>query len=80
MLVTPTWLAERLDDPELVVLDVRWDERGTGRARYELAHVPGARYLDWASDLVDPEHRVAFTLAVEAGVVLSSSVTLSESV
>ncbi len=63
MLVTPTWLAERLDDPELVVLDVRWDERGTGRARYELAHVPGARYLDWASDLVDPEHRVAFMLA-----------------
>ncbi len=63
MLITAGWLAERLDDPELVVLDMRWDEQGTGRARYEIGHVPGARHLDWASHLVDPKHAVAFMLA-----------------
>jgi thiosulfate/3-mercaptopyruvate sulfurtransferase len=63
MLVTPTWLAEHLGDPGLVVVDMRWDEQGTGRARYERGHVPGARFLDWATDLVDPDHVVAFMLS-----------------
>jgi thiosulfate/3-mercaptopyruvate sulfurtransferase len=63
VLVTPAWLADRLGDPDLVVLDLRWDEQGQGRARYERGHVPGAHHLDWTSDLVDPDHRVAFMLA-----------------
>jgi thiosulfate/3-mercaptopyruvate sulfurtransferase len=63
MLVTPTWLAEHLDDPDLVVVDLRWDEQGLGRTRYEQGHIPGAHFLDWATDLVDPDHEVAFMLA-----------------
>src|SRR5262245_33489489 len=63
MLVTPTWLAEHLADPGLVVVDMRWDEEGAGRARYGEGHVEGARFLDWATDLVDPDHAVAFMLA-----------------
>ena len=63
MLVTPTWLADHLHDPDLVVVDLRWDEQGRGRNRYEEGHIPGAHFLDWASDLVDPDHRVAFMLA-----------------
>ena len=63
MLITPAWLADHLDDPELVVVDLRWDEQGLGRARYEQGHILGAHFLDWASDLVDPDHRVAFMLA-----------------
>jgi thiosulfate/3-mercaptopyruvate sulfurtransferase len=63
MLVTPAWLAEHLRDPELVIVDLRWDEQGLGRTRYERGHIPGAHFLDWASDLVDPDHRVAFMLA-----------------
>lgn len=63
MLVTPNWLASRLSDPDVVVVDLRWNEQGTGRAQYEEGHIPGARFLDWASDLVDPDHRVAFMLA-----------------
>jgi thiosulfate/3-mercaptopyruvate sulfurtransferase len=63
MLVTPTWLADHLGDPGLVVVDLRWDESGRGRARYDEGHIPGAHFLDWATDLVDPEHRVAFMLA-----------------
>ena len=63
MLVTPSWLAEHLDDSEVVVVDLRWDERGRGRARYDEGHIPGAHHLDWASDLADPGGRVAFMLA-----------------
>ena len=63
MLVTPDWLAHHLADPDLVVVDMRWDEDGRGRERYEEGHIEGARFLDWATDLVDPDHPVAFMLA-----------------
>ena len=63
MLVTPAWLAEHLTDPDLAVVDLRWDEQGRGRQRYEKGHIPAAHFLDWASDLVDPDHHVAFMLA-----------------
>lgn len=63
MLVTPSWLADRLSDPGVVVVDQRWDGDGRGRERYEEGHLPGAVFLDWTSDLVDPEHRYAFMLA-----------------
>jgi thiosulfate/3-mercaptopyruvate sulfurtransferase len=63
MLVTPRWLEAHVDDADLVLVDLRWDEQGQGRARYEEGHIRGAQFLDWASDLVDREHEVAFMLA-----------------
>jgi thiosulfate/3-mercaptopyruvate sulfurtransferase len=63
VLVTTEWLSEHLDDPEVVVIDLRWREDGSGRARFERGHIPGARFVDWATDLVDPQHRFAFMLA-----------------
>ena len=63
MLVTPSWLADRLSEPDVVVVDQRWDEQGRGQERYEEGHLPGAVFFDWTSDLVDPEHRYAFMLA-----------------
>ncbi len=63
MLVTPAWLADRLEDPDLVPVDLRWREDGSARARYEAGHVPGAMFCDWTTDLVDPEDRRAFMLA-----------------
>lgn len=63
MLVGTDWLADHLEDPGLVVVDMRWREDGSGRARYEAGHLPGAVYLDWSTDLVDPDHPVAFMLA-----------------
>lgn len=63
MLVSSSWLAEHLDDPGLVVVDMRWREDGSGRGLYKEGHIPGATYLDWSTDLVDPDSRVAFTLA-----------------
>ena len=38
------------------------DYRGRPEA-YAEAHIPGAIYLDWTTDLVDPDAKVAFTLA-----------------
>jgi len=63
MLVTPGWLSAHLADPDLVVVDLRWDEQGRGRARYDEGHIAGAVHIDWASDLVDDLHAVAFMLA-----------------
>ena len=48
-LVSTRWLAERLKDPDLRILDASWylpDTGRDGRAEYEAAHVPGARFFD----------------------------------
>ena len=47
LLVTPAWLAERLPDPDLVVLQV-----APLRADYERGHLPGARFvwLTWLAE------------------------------
>jgi thiosulfate/3-mercaptopyruvate sulfurtransferase len=63
VLVSTEWLAARLDDPNVVVVDMRWREDGTGRALFRAGHVPGAMYLNWSRDIVDPAHRTAFMLA-----------------
>jgi thiosulfate/3-mercaptopyruvate sulfurtransferase len=51
-LVDPRWLAQHLDEPDLVVVDVRWYLDGrSGRAAYDEGHIPGAVFLDLDSDL-----------------------------
>jgi thiosulfate/3-mercaptopyruvate sulfurtransferase len=49
VLVTTEWLAERLDDPGLVVAEV--DENPD---LYDDGHIPGAVKLHWRDDLQDP--------------------------
>ena len=63
MLVDPPWLREHLDDPDLVVVDCRWREDGSGRAQYAAGHIPRATHVDWSTDLVEPGASVAFALA-----------------
>jgi thiosulfate/3-mercaptopyruvate sulfurtransferase len=63
VLVTTEWLEGHLDDPKVVVVDMRWREDGTGRSRYDRGHIRGAAFIDWATDLVDPDAAVAFMLA-----------------
>lgn len=50
LLVTPAWLAAHLSDPNLVLLHVGKQEDYAG------AHIPGARYVDWGSDLATSDH------------------------
>ena len=66
MLVETEWLAAHLDDPNVVVVDMRWREDGSGRRLFESGHIPGAVFIDWATDLVDLGHRHAFMMAPPA--------------
>jgi thiosulfate/3-mercaptopyruvate sulfurtransferase len=63
MLATTEWLDATLGAPDLVVVDMRWRGDGSGRALFEAGHIPGAVYLDWSTDLVDPSAGIAFTIA-----------------
>jgi len=66
MLVDAEWLEAHLDDPSVVVVDMRWRGDGSGRALWEASRVPGAVHVDWASDIVDPDGEFAFMLAPPA--------------
>jgi thiosulfate/3-mercaptopyruvate sulfurtransferase len=47
--VSTEWLADRLGDPDLVVIDGSWHLPGLGRdarAEYDKAHIPGAIFFD----------------------------------
>ncbi|WP_300059153.1 3-mercaptopyruvate sulfurtransferase [uncultured Roseobacter sp.] len=48
-LVSTTWLAQHMKDPDLRVLDASWYLPDAGRdakAEYDAAHIPGARFFD----------------------------------
>ena len=55
-LISPETLADRLFDPLLRLLDVRWwlTERGRGRRDYLAGHLPGAVWVDLDADLTAP--------------------------
>src|SRR4051794_35107074 len=51
-LVETNWLASRLAEPGLVIVDARWRGDGTSsRELYLAGHIPGAVHLDWELDL-----------------------------
>ena len=53
-LVSTAWLAERLEAPDVRVVDGTWLMPGAGdaKAQYELAHIPGAVFFD-IDDIAD---------------------------
>jgi thiosulfate/3-mercaptopyruvate sulfurtransferase len=51
-LVTTGWLAEHLDDPQVVVVESDEDV-----LLYDTGHIPGAVKIDWHTDLQDPVAR-----------------------
>jgi len=62
LLVSSEWLAEHLERPEIRVVDVRWRPDGSGPSLHGVGHIPGAVYLDWASELVDAEDEAGLFL------------------
>jgi thiosulfate/3-mercaptopyruvate sulfurtransferase len=64
ILVSTDWLAQRLDDPHVRVVDCRYYFDGrVGRHEYERGHLPGAVYLDWSTELSEKERPLAFKVA-----------------
>jgi len=70
-LATTEWLAAHLDDPSVRVVDIRYyvrvapggSFRGvSGRKAYRQGHIPGALFVDFASDLADPEDEVPLNI------------------
>jgi thiosulfate/3-mercaptopyruvate sulfurtransferase len=55
-LVSPDWLAARLEEPQLRIVDCGFQlgDRGAGRRAYLKGHIPGAAFLDLDEDLAAP--------------------------
>jgi thiosulfate/3-mercaptopyruvate sulfurtransferase len=74
-LVETTWLAKHLQDPDLRIVDMRGYVRTVehdgvqeaqyvgARDEYEQSHIPGAVYIDWSSDIVDPDDAIEAQIA-----------------
>jgi len=77
-LVETSWLADHLHDPHLRIVDIRGyvktvEHDGTqdalyvgARDEYEQEHIPGALYIDWRSDIIDPDDTVEAQVAPPA--------------
>lgn len=70
--VSVTWLSDHLNDADLRVIDVRGHVRPacdppphyfSHREDYEASHIPGAVFVDWTRDIVDPDSRTGMFLA-----------------
>jgi thiosulfate/3-mercaptopyruvate sulfurtransferase len=76
LVVSTDWLAKHLDDPAVRVVDMRGyvtaqaispgvehaEYRGA-RDEYLAAHIPGAVYIDWTADIIDPDDPVPVQVA-----------------
>ncbi len=74
-LVETSWLSEHLNDPHLRIVDMRGYVRNVvkdgvpdalyvgARDEYMQGHIPGALYIDWSSDIVDPNGAVEAQIA-----------------
>ena len=72
LLVDTAGLAERLDGPGLAVVDIRGSIKpptappphyGAKHDAYQEAHIPGAVFVDWTEDIIEPTAPVHMTLA-----------------
>jgi thiosulfate/3-mercaptopyruvate sulfurtransferase len=55
-LVSTQWLASHLDQPNLIIIDCRFQlmDPHWGKQQYQAGHIPGAYYLDLNQDLSSP--------------------------
>lgn len=75
-LVSTAWLADNIGNENVRVVDIRGyvktTDLGEGRQHadyvgardeYEAGHIPGAVYVDWTTDIVDPDNPVKAQIA-----------------
>jgi thiosulfate/3-mercaptopyruvate sulfurtransferase len=71
LLVSTDWLAKNIGKSGLTVVDIRGKVLPPGskprylpkRAEYDASHVPGAVFVDWTRDIVDPSSSVLAQIA-----------------
>ncbi|MBI4591739.1 MAG: sulfurtransferase [Candidatus Rokubacteria bacterium] len=72
LLVEPEWLALHLDDPLVRLVDIRGIIKPPDapkpwylaqRDAYRRSHIPGAGFVDWTDDIVEPTAPIHMTLA-----------------
>lgn len=72
LLVETEWLAARLNDPEIRIVDIRGVIKPVSqpkpwyvacRAEYAAGHIPGAVFVDWVEEIVQPDAPVPMTVA-----------------
>jgi thiosulfate/3-mercaptopyruvate sulfurtransferase len=71
VVVSSEWLAAHLGEPNLRIVDVRGKVLPPGnkprylakRSDYEASHIPGAVFVDWTRDLIDPADPVPMQVA-----------------
>jgi thiosulfate/3-mercaptopyruvate sulfurtransferase len=56
LVISPQWLAEHLNDPNITIIDCRFALANPelGQQQYQQSHIPGAFYLDLNQDLSSP--------------------------
>lgn len=75
-LVSTDWLAEHLDQPGLVIVDIRGYVKSTdlgggkqhaeytgAQDEYDAGHIPGAVFVDWTVDIVEPDNEIKAQIA-----------------
>lgn len=75
-IVSTEWLEANLDDPGLRIIDIRGYVKSTplggghesaeyvgARNEYDEGHIPGAVYVDWTADIVNPNDPVKAQIA-----------------
>lgn len=75
-LVETDWLAAHLEHPDVRIIDIRGEvqmidlegggrqaEYRASRAEYDAGHIPGASFVDWTADIVDPDDPIPAQLA-----------------
>ncbi|NEP86329.1 MAG: sulfurtransferase [Okeania sp. SIO2C2] len=53
ILISPQWLVDHLNDPDLIIIDCRFSlaDPELGQKQYQAGHIPGAFYFDLNQDL-----------------------------
>jgi thiosulfate/3-mercaptopyruvate sulfurtransferase len=75
MLVSTDWLADHLDDPDVVVVESDEDI-----LLYETGHIPGAVKIDWQADLNDQTVRDYLDAGAFAALMASKGITPTSTV
>ena len=63
LLATVDWVAEQIPRSSARILDCRWRVDQSARRLFAEGHIPGAVFLDWMNDLIDPDDPTPLQLA-----------------